>query len=142
MAAGLEGVLALAHLRVTQGSSLARMLGCASLQSQQDMENQTRCPHNCPLMCLAKDCCYCSYSSVHNHPDNPSSDPVPHLNEGSDLGWGRLRESKISAELFPALTKAAHHAWGEALWVRLGEKELAGSGCRADKCRTEGQDQS
>lgn len=59
---------------------------------------------------------YCSYSSVHN----PSSDPVPHLNEGSGWGWGRLRESKISAELFAALTKAAHHAWGEALWVRLG----------------------
>lgn len=68
VAAGLEGVLALAHPRVTQGSSLARMLGCASLQSQQDMENPDQacvriqpahpvCPHSCPLVCLAKDSC-------------------------------------------------------------------------------------
>lgn len=94
------------------------------------------CPHGCPLMC--------SYSPVHNNPENPSSDPLPHQHLGSEWGCERLRESKNSArtqqKLFPA-----HGAWGESpqgqtgvsswVWETQTEREGPGRGWagRADQ---------
>lgn len=108
--AGLEGVLA-------QGSSLARVMSCASFQREQGhgqprpefCEGPTSpcphvCPHGCPLMC--------SHSSVLNNPDNPSSNPLPNPHVGSGWGWERLRESKNSARTQQKLLPA-RRAWGE-----------------------------